>query len=212
VLNQINGLAGTWTFKGDAVSANLFLTNIALSNNGHLFPGQTVTGPGIPAGTLSQAVNISGGVMSLGTSNALTVTQTQGTYTITTPATGTAKFHLYQGAASPGVDPPPTAFTEATFDGYASVLLGGGTGVYSQTNGEAESDYSTGLHWVLTAPPVTPNTVNGYWVDFTDSGGVTRVLCWEAFPRPLPMTAVGNGISLSVPLALPTPAAVSVIG
>ena len=84
--------------------------------------------------------------------------------------------------------------------------MGAGSGVYSPPDGSAEADYGD-FSWVLTTTPAVGNTIYGYWVDyvFPGDGSSRSVAVWEPISPPIPMTANGNAVVLSVPITLPLP-------
>jgi hypothetical protein len=168
--------------------------------------GQTVTGPNIPAGsTIIGLSPAAGGTVTI--SNNATATAVAQTFNA--KFAPTAQVHLYAAPASPGPEPTPASFTEATFDTYAPVSLGVTNGPYTKPDGSAEADFGD-VSWVLNALPVTGNVIFGYWVDYLV--GVTRtVQAYESFPASKPMNAAGNGIVLTIPVKDPPAAAATVV-
>lgn len=188
------------TFTGTVALSNM-ITNV--TNLSNLRVGQSLTGNGIPPGTTITVVG-TGGVNTITISQAATVAGSLVPLVASGP-TASPLIHLAAAVISPGGDPVPSSFTEATFDTYAALPLVG-TAVYSNPDGSAESDFGP-CSWVLLAAPVTGNTIYGYWIDYIDPlDGVTRVVsCWESFPTPIPMNAAGNAVVVTPPANMPLP-------
>lgn len=194
------------TFTASSTSTSPNLTAV-VSFNG-LAIGMTVTGPGILPGTT---------ILSMGVSDSIVLSQNA---TSSNPAAtyqaayaGTAEIHLAMSAILVGDNPVPADFTEATFDGYAAKDVATLAGPYLQPDGSAEVDCSDG-QWVLTATPTTPNTIYGYWIDYTDSyesGFVRTVALWESFATPQPMTAIGDAVVMDIPFKYPLPGSATVL-
>lgn len=169
--------------------------------------GMTITGAGIPAATTVTAVGPTAGTITI--SNAATATAAGVTFTFAWVASS-AEVHLFAAPFSGPIDPGPSDFTEATFDGYAAITIASFAGPYSLQGGSAEVDFGN-FSWVLLATPTVGNTIYGYWVDYLyPAGGATRVVSvWEAFPTPLAMNADGDAVVFSLPINLPLPGSVT---
>lgn len=177
-------------------------TVTVVTNIGNLRIGQVVTGGGFPAGTTVVAINSTTDQITL--SNATAGTGTLVPLVASGP-TASPLIHLAAAPMSPGGDPTPADFTEASFDSYSSLPFTG-TAVYSNTDGSAESDFGP-ISWVLLATPVTSNIIYGYWIDYLDPmDGTTRVVSvWEAFPMPINMNAAGQAVVVTPPMKAPLP-------
>jgi hypothetical protein len=188
------------TFTGTTTAASPNIT--AATNLNNLRVGMSVTGPGIPINTHIDQIQLSAATVVL--SQNASAPGSGVTFT-SAVITSTAKCHLYAAPYAGSNDPTPASFVEATFDTYLPLPLSG-TQIYSNPDGSAESDFGD-LSWVLVANPTTANTIYGYWIDYVDpNDGVTVVVStWESFPTPMPMSAIGNAVILSVPLTAPNP-------
>ncbi len=96
------------------------------------------------------------------------------------------RIRLWQNNIIPGAGTAKADFTEATFTGYASILLSGLVSVagYDIQN-RAVNEWSA-CTW--TKSGVTGNTIYGYWVE-----NISAVLLWcERFDSPIPMTSDGS--------------------
>jgi len=172
----------------DGLEVGMAITDSA----GNFPPGTTIASLNVPATQLILS-NVSGG------------TTVGDTFTATlSPAT--AQVHLFKAPFAGGTDPSPAAFTEADFDTYAAKPVGTPIGPYTNPDGSAEVDFGD-FGWVLTATPVTANTIYGYWVDYVyPRSGVTRVVSfWETLPTPIVMNAIADAVVLSIPVTLPDP-------
>lgn len=114
--------------------------------------------------------------------------------------------HLFTSGPTPITSAAVTTdFVEATFHGYAAVVLGAFLGPITLPNGEGwgvhvEADF-------LATSPFSPpgENIQGYWID----DGATTLYYAERFPTPIPISAVGDFISLDVIWGQPTALAVA---
>jgi hypothetical protein len=174
-----------------------------------LLLGMTLTGPGVP---LEQTINAvyftdtSTGVEF--TPGIATATATNATYVAYGDQGGgppAYRIHLTTGPVSPGPDPTPADFIEASFSGYSSLPCLPGTDAYTTNTGGAGCDAGL-VSWVLATTPEVGQTISGYWIDYLWSAGETPVAvvaAWETFDAPIPMTQAGNVLVLSIPFTEP---------
>jgi len=118
----------------------------------------------------------------------------------TTIGSATAmKVHLAVAPFTPGLDLSLGTLTEATFTGYAALLVGtGGQLVYY----DVATGYRTiellapagGWHWGCTVAPTPAQTVSGLYVtDGADANLWGSVL----LPAPVSISAAGQGIDVA---------------
>ena len=113
-------------------------------------------------------------------------------------ASTACKVHLFNNAASIGLDMVLTDFTECTFTGSAALSVGTGTQPtsYDASDGVLTMDLLSpvgGFNWTCTATPSAPETVYGYYV--TDS---TNAILYAAGRLPNPLTINASGQSVLV--------------
>jgi len=105
----------------------------------------------------------------------------------------TAKVHLLMATLAPTPDTPLASFTahEATFTGYAATTVGAlGAAYIDPITGDYLAD-GVALSWTMT-DTVSPNTIYGAFI--ADSGA-TKVLAYEMFATPIPLSLAGQGLS-----------------
>jgi hypothetical protein len=197
----LNGWPGpvAVTFTGTTSAAT---TITAVTNINNLKIGMLIVGTNIPPAT--HIVSINSALDQISTDNTLLGVMAS-VHITAYDTTQNVQVHLAAAAMSPGNDPTPASFTEATFDTYAPIVPTG-TEIFSNPDNSSESDFGD-LAWVLTTTPVTGNLIYGYWIDYLDTfDGVTRVVsCWEAFPSPIPMQSAGNAVVFTLPITFPDP-------
>jgi hypothetical protein len=123
--------------------------------------------------------------------------------TATTPTTPgpwkSVTVHLRTDTVAANKYTDATAFTEATFSGYAPIALdlaSGGFLVDPGPNTRAMLDPAIVFEFAhaITPPDVT-ETITGYWVG-VEAGN--QILCSELFPVVVPMGSVGDFIQLDL--------------
>lgn len=186
-------------FLGDTDGSTAVLQNV--TNFESLELNMVVSGPGIQAGSTIQAMSLLNDTITL--SKNTTSKNTQAVLTAVAPFV--LVVHLFQAPASPGPEPTPASFTEANFDTYAPLTIQNFVGPFTDASGQAVVQ-SEQLNWILVAPPVNPNNIYGYWVDYLpNQSGQATVMLWEPFTNPQPMVAAGQAIPLTVPFEQPLP-------
>lgn len=109
----------------------------------------------------------------------------------------TPKVHLFTAGPTPILPTSlPADFTQATFAGYAAAalalpLLGS---IQIDPNDLAQHNEVDFLAGAVVAPG---ETILGYWVDEAVAGGLVLYMA-EIFETPIPITQVGDYISLDV--------------
>jgi hypothetical protein len=211
VLSQMGSIPPGVFFTGTNVMGTAVITAVTGIDLNFLKVGQGISGTGVPPGTVLIGISTAaGGTLTM--SQVTTVAGGPGTYEVG-QSLGASNVHLFKSAYGGGSDPTAAYFAtiEADFDTYTSMQLTGGTPIYSNTDGSAESDFGP-FAWVLTAIPVTTNLIYGYWVDGPDplTGLTLKVVTWESFPNPIPMQVAGNAVVFSVPMTAPMPGTVTV--
>jgi hypothetical protein len=193
-------------------TADITLGSATLANPSStldLSVGDVVSGMGIADGAKITAIDSAAPSVTLDT-----VAIASGTTVVLSAVPNVAvTVHLYKSPASPGPEPTPDSFTECDFDGYSSVVFTLYIGPYTSPAGEATYDCEK-VSWILSSDPSVSNNVYGYWIDYGDpsSSGPKTVMLWEPFLTPLPMAAAGNGVIIVVPLQMPDPGTVDVVG
>lgn len=184
---------------GQVTSGSAVIQNPSVTTGFQI--GDAITGPGIPPNTTITKIDSVTPTITMSANATANTTLAVITITSGTPL----KIHLYQSPPSPHIDPLVSDFQECNFDTYAPILLTDWQGVFNNATGAAEND-SENLTWILSANPVTPNNVFGYWLDYGAVGSApAQVMLWESFPAPVPMQAAGNAVQIAVPLTQPTP-------
>lgn len=97
-----------------------------------------------------------------------------------------------------GPQTPLTAFTEATFTGYAAVTMGTLFGPVTLPDGN-EAKYAD-ADYLCSAAPSPSVLVYGYYVT---NAGSTVYYGGETFPTPVPIAAPGDFVSLELIWAEP---------
>ena len=211
VLSQMGAIPPGVFFTGTNVMGTAVITAVTGLDLNFLKVGQGISGTGVPPGSVIIGISTAaGGTVTI--SQVTTVAGGPGTYEVG-QSLGATNVHLFQSAYGGGSDPTSAYMLsiEADFDTYTSLQLTGGTPIYSNTDGSAESDFGP-FAWVLTATPAVTNLIYGYWVDASDpvTGATLKVVTWESFPNPIPMQVVGNAVVFSVPITAPNPGTVTV--
>ena len=199
------GVDSAVIFTGAYTSGATTITGISSDQIKTINSGMALTGPNLATATVVDNVIAAGSVtISTATLGAETAASVTGTL-----AAPVAEVHLFQAAFAGGSDPAPSDFVECDFDTYAYQSIASVVGPYTNQAGVAEMDTPT-LGWVLTSTPVVGNDVYGYWIDYPDpSGAAGRVVAlWETFPTPIPMRAIANAVSITIPITAPLPSAV----
>jgi hypothetical protein len=186
-------------FLGDTDGSSAVLQNV--TNFESLELGMVVSGPGIAAGSTIQAMSLLNDTITLSknttSKNVQAVLSAQAPFVL--------MVHLFQAPAAPGPEPTPSSFQEANFDNYAALQITQFVGPFTDASGQAVIQ-SEQLNWILVAPPVRPNNIYGYWVDYLpNQSGQATVKLWEPFTNPQPMVSAGQAIPLTVPFELPLP-------
>lgn len=117
----------------------------------------------------------------------------------------TATCHLYTASSAP-ISPQSTVsqFTEASFAGYAPVVMSPLIGPINLPSGEG-----MGVHveadFLCTSTATPGYNIIGYWVD----NGATVLYAAESFASPIPIVFLGDFVSLDVIFGVDNPVNVS---
>lgn len=101
--------------------------------------------------------------------------------------------HLASAIFTPGPTLTPASFTEATYEGYATVLMQAWPAPVLTPNGNVSVNASNIAVFQPTGT-TTPNTIYGWWLQ--DHAG--NVVCCNTFPTPIVMDSPANQIALVV--------------
>lgn len=114
------------------------------------------------------------------------------------PLTGTVR--LYTGGLIPDEHTTLADFTEATFSGYAPIMLPPwGPAALSPSHTALIS--SGPVQWISTAVSMTP-PVTGYWIQQVDWALTNRLVAAERFGSNIPLYRNNVRLVLTVPLSL----------
>ncbi len=108
--------------------------------------------------------------------------------------------HLFQSNTICNDSTVLSDFTEATFQGYASIPLPAATD-QGVTIGHVDVWYYAPVSFLSSGPANIPQTVYGYWIQWYDAGLGVPLLCWcEAWGAPFAFTAFPQTLSFSLSL------------
>lgn len=120
----------------------------------------------------------------------------------------TPTLHLFTAMTGlPTIDTVAGAFTEATFNGYASQTpIGFGAPSVLLPSGQGLGNTSPGWFFAAGSGLVIPGeTVLGYWID----DGAAAMYLIEVFDSPVPFAAFGDFLVLDLTFPLITPGQVA---
>jgi len=117
----------------------------------------------------------------------------------------TPKVHLFTAGPNPVSENAAVGdFVEASFVGYVAQTLPALLGPINLPAGDGEGVHSE-VDFLAGAVVPPGQVIIGYWID----DGVTTFYGGEVFPNAIPITVIGDFISLDVVLPVGTPTTIS---
>jgi hypothetical protein len=109
---------------------------------------------------------------------------------------GEMTLHLFQNNVAVGYGDTIATYTEATFDGYAPILLPAGSVAFNA--GPNDAAWSWPMQTFTMTGSHTPNNIYGYYVTMNDLTTATPSLYFsENFSPGLVMNAPGDAFSIT---------------